>query len=294
MSGTLIPAVRHLLEDCYAAVGAHPPVFRDEVIAEALEAVQAKPKAQPFTGQRPDKLGRRRCYVRGKLVKCGGQTATVARKQARKATIPSLPAERWKDAASPQEMAAVQNYAHSGSDAYWKINDALRSGKPVSGNYQFRMDRTTGKRVAEKEKPTYAQTYEGMRSLFQKLAPFSKPMTVYRGIGIPAKDVEKFLANLKRAKTAGTNIAMKGFTSTGKSREAAESYSSNTGFRRAAQRMLFEIAATKGLEIKDVNPDSKESEEYAQEVILNHGSKFKVRGLEQRGDFYVIKLEQVA
>lgn len=168
-------------------------------------------------------------------------------------------ATEWLRGASESEVSALHKYTTG--DYYEKINQSLRdTGLPPS---------------------KYASMNEDMQRAFDRTPIFDEPIQVWRSIKA-GPGMRKFLELAQASHESGELLTHGGYAST----TAVEQSQSKAP-------VLLKIKAIKGIDLKSVSRVPNENE-----VLLNHGSKFKVVGIKEveteRGTQHQIELEQVS
>ena len=146
---------------------------------------------------------------------------------------------------TPSQKQALRNYC---GESYASLNGGLRKGQKPSGQD--------------------ARDHEQLQAVFASL-PEHEPVSVYRGIAMNQANTAKLMTEMEKAIESGKPFTMKGYVSTSSDQNVA------AGF--AGANVLMEIRATRGLDVAGVSPIPQEKE-----VLLNHGSKFRVAGIEKR------------
>ncbi len=159
---------------------------------------------------------------------------------------------------------------YTGFSGYGPLNNALRSGKIGS--------------ASDKVKKLYA----GLQKAFDKAGTLEKPVKVYRGMTLPKAKLDVFVANAVKSAKSGGTIKLKGYTSTTSSEKKAHSGSfGNHVPEQDKHKVLFEIEANRGLDMKPYSGFVSENE-----MLLDHGSEFQVVSAKMTPDGHVIRLRQ--
>jgi hypothetical protein len=145
-------------------------------------------------------------------------------------------------------------------DGYDKINLALRRGGEL--------------------KPGLQKAHAALQSAFAKVRPFHKPVAAVRGLELEGDALRGFLRAAQHAAETGEALRVDGYMSTTTGGELHDTFS--------GANVVLQVAARRGLDMK---PHSNAAGE--NELLLNHGSMFRVRGVSQEGDRYVVKMVQV-
>jgi hypothetical protein len=161
---------------------------------------------------------------------------------------------------SPAETKAVKDYS---SGYYLALNQALRSGAALS--------------------PKSREVYDGLKAALDRAPALSEPVTAWRGINLPADQSRQLFANMEAARTSGEPVEMRGMISTSLSPGGAVDFGS----------VMLEIRVGKGLYINPISTAKGE-----RELILDHGTKFRVLGIKDipfgsGGTRRMVQLEQV-
>jgi hypothetical protein len=166
------------------------------------------------------------------------------------------------DAARPDlagpEVAAVKRYT---SWDYGPLNKALRrDGAPGS-----------------KEQ---AETHAALQSVFAKVRPLPEPVTATRALSLDKHGLPAFLAAVKDAHAAGTPFTHAGYVST----SVGDAIKPGK-----VENVILTIKASRGL---DLMPYSDYAEQ-ERELLLNHGSRFKVTGVEHKDGRWHVTMDQL-
>jgi hypothetical protein len=154
------------------------------------------------------------------------------------------------------EAVAAQKYT---SSAYAPINSQLRTSDSVPKQYE--------------------KTHEELQKAFAKAKPFPAPVTVKRGLTLSGPALEAFVAAAQHAKDGGHTATMPGYLSTSVSSSTIGAFSGS---------VELTIQATHGLDLLPYTHYPHEKE-----LLLNHGSRFKVAKVENVGGKWQIELEQI-
>lgn len=155
---------------------------------------------------------------------------------------------------SPAESASVMYYT---AGRYDLLNNPLRYGGEMS--------------------PQARYAHEHIQAAFAKVRSFARPVRAVRGMDL--NDLKGFLREVKAALESGGAMTFKGYVSTSTGDEVDADFDGN---------VVLRITVVHGL---DAMPHSDNPEE--RELLLNHESRFKVKGLGKEGHRHVIELEQI-
>lgn len=150
-------------------------------------------------------------------------------------------ATEWLKGQSPEVVKAVTQYTTG--DHFAALNDALRK---------------TGEPPAK-----YTKMNAALQKAFASAPDLDPPVNVVRSMKLTRKEEAAFLEQVKQSQESGAPLEHKGYVST-----SAIEQSQSTA------PVLLRVKATKGIDITSVSHVSHENE-----MILNHGSKFKVVGV---------------
>lgn len=113
--------------------------------------------------------------------------------------------------------------------------------------------------------PDYKKKVDNFEKTYEKLEPIAEDVTTYSGAKIPERDLEKMVE--------GAEWSDAGYSSTSRSKEIAETFSTN---------VLFIYS------LKGGNQDAKDISNYSlhneSEILVNKGSKFKITKTEKGPD----------
>ena len=159
---------------------------------------------------------------------------------------------------TPDETQAIRRYTDQGDKV---LNGLLRGTRE-----------TTHPELAKK-------IIAHIDQAFAKAKPFARPIVVKRGLkDLSPETLNQFLTTMRAAMQSGKPASMPGFVST----------SVGGGHEEFVGEVEMEIRAVHGL---DVRPYSVYPEE--NELLLNHGSLFKVTGIAQRGKRWYVTMDQL-
>lgn len=171
---------------------------------------------------------------------------------------PNQPNEVIPDAGRPQmseaEAASVMYYT---AGRYDLLNKPLRYGGEMT--------------------PQAKYAHEHIQAAFAKVKSFERPVAVVRGMDL--NNLKAFVREAKSAMESGGIMTFKGYVSTTTASEVDTDFDGN---------VVLKIAAFHGL---DAMPYSDNPEE--RELLLNHGSQFRVNGISKKGHRYIVELEQI-
>ena len=167
---------------------------------------------------------------------------------------------------SVQDAMYLNNYSWGYDE---EMNAALRdTGAPPPGDYG---EGETGKASVNGPK-----LHASLQKQFAAAKPFKPPVTVKRGITVPADVLAGLEASARKAMDGKGAARMPGYIST------------STGGGEFSGNVTFEIEASHGLDLKPYSHFGDEAE-----LLLNHNSKFRVVGVERTGDKLHLKLSQI-
>lgn len=155
------------------------------------------------------------------------------------------------------------------------FREQLRAGKEPAKRGLF------GKLTGGKD---LAGTHEKLKAVFAKAKPIRPPVVVKRGITV--EDPAAFAKWFAGHGEAGSAISLPGYQSTSLIHDGAADTFGEKG--RYGGNVQFHIHATHGI---DVKPYSRVPGE--DEMLLPHGSNYKVGRVEQRGGEWHVELFQV-
>jgi hypothetical protein len=142
---------------------------------------------------------------------------------------------------TPEQKGAVNAY----SGGYYRaLNQSLRTGAPLS--------------------PQSQQVYDGVRSAIAAAPPLKDAVTAWRGVKLEGDQARQFMAGMEGALKSKQPVEMKGLISTSLSPGTAADFGS----------VVMEVRATHGIYVNPVSTVKGE-----RELILDHGTKFKVVGI---------------
>jgi hypothetical protein len=172
----------------------------------------------------------------------------------------NMPNHSLPDGSRPKlttaEQVAVQRYTGS---AYRALNNELRS---------------SGSPNAE-----HSDIHDGLQSAFQKAKPFAAPVDCIRGVKLKPAALKQLLSLANQAHTGGTPLMLPGYTSAEFGNTPDPFFNGNA---------TFHIKAVHGLDMKPYSHYA-----HTNEILLNHGSQFKVTGVTKVGTGWHINLEQI-
>lgn len=146
---------------------------------------------------------------------------------------------------------------------YKPLNKGLRTGKPPLKGRVLKIHGT-------------------LQRLFGQVEPFAEPVTVYRGLDIPRKDVGAFIAQFTQAHETGKLMELVGYQSTSTS-DKLDSFPGNV-------RLV--ISAVHGLDLKPYSAYPNENE-----LLMDTHARVRVTGIVNHGTEknpkYEIRLEQL-
>ncbi len=155
------------------------------------------------------------------------------------------------------EFKAIEKYS---SYAYDKLNEALRTGRPLTD-------------------PDLQGVHDTLQAAFAKAKPLPKPILVSRGMTVDKAGLKAFAAKMESAAANGASAELGGYYSTSTSGVP-------DGFRGNVE---FKIMAKRGLDLKPYSALPTEDE-----FLLDSTSEFKPTRVERLGDNKVIvHMEQV-
>lgn len=169
---------------------------------------------------------------------------------------PNLP-DDTRPTLTTDEQVAAQKYTGS---AFAPLNADLRSsgGPPAQ----------------------FGKMHADLQSAFGKAVPLSAPVDVVRGLNIKSRaELNKLIKGFQTAQTGGGPYTMKGYTSTTVGSKLDPYFQGNVTLR---------IKAVHGLDLK---PHTHYT--HTSEMLLNHGSQFKVGSVRKVGSKWEVDLEQV-
>jgi uncharacterized protein len=239
---------------------AGPPDLKGETLASAQVKVSAQTKegtgkSASETKSKPDKSTSSKPQV------------SKARTTTEPATAPdkehTTPNRGLPDQARPtlheHEARAIKGYTIYAKE----LNASLRSGDRLS-----EMD---------------SKIHEGLTSAFGRAKDFKEPVSVYRGMRLPASDQGAFLKRITEAHARGEEITIPGYMSTSTSQKEAKAFATAYNF---PTRVVLEVKAKRGLDLQSFSyvPEQKE-------FLLDHNSKFTVGSVKKRGELTYVTLE---
>jgi hypothetical protein len=239
---------------------AGPPDLKGETLASAQVKVSAQTKegtgkGTPETRSKPDKATTTK------------PEASKSRTTAEPATAPdkehTTPNRGLPDQARPtlheHEARAIKGYTIYAKE----LNASLRSGDKLS-----EMD---------------SKIHEGLTSAFGRAKDFKEPVSVYRGMRLPASDQGAFVKRITEAHAKGEEITIPGYMSTSTSQKEAKAFATAYNF---PTRVVLEVKAKRGLDLQSFSyvPEQKE-------FLLDHNSKFTVGSVKKRGELTYVTLE---
>lgn len=115
----------------------------------------------------------------------------------------------------------------------------------------------------------------------RKTKPMSEPILVKRGMGMTPEDAASFIASVESAMQSGGMMRLPGFTST------------TTGMAEGRDTfsqlpVQMNIGVRQGMSIEPFTKVKGENE-----ILLDHNSTFRIRGVRKQGKQYIIDMEQV-
>jgi uncharacterized protein len=239
---------------------AGPPDLKGETLASAQVKVSAQTKEPTAKGaaepkSKPDKTTSSK------------PEASKARTTAEPTTTPdkehTTPNRNLPDQARPtlheHEARAIKGYTIYAKE----LNASLRSGDKLS-----EMD---------------GKIHEGLTSAFGRAKDFKEPVSVYRGMRLPASDQGAFIKRITEAHAKGEEITIPGYMSTSTSQKEAKAFATAYNF---PTRVVLEVKAKRGLDLQSFSyvPEQKE-------FLLDHNSKFTVGSVKKRGELTYVTLE---
>lgn len=155
---------------------------------------------------------------------------------------------------TPEEKEAVNKYT---ADHFDVLNEALREGSTIP--------------------PAHSKTHQRLEAAFAKVKPFKEPKDAYRGMKVKEDKLKGFLDNLRGAEKSGKSLKVNGYVS-------ASTAGQNPGFKGNVAIKISGIR--KGLDVKPYSHRASEDE-----ILLNHGTSFKVKSVSQKGEKWLVHLE---
>lgn len=155
------------------------------------------------------------------------------------------PLESQVDELSAEAQQAVKKYTGLAKTDYVQLNSGLRQGKSLSG-------------VAA-----------DIQKAIESEGALPAGTTVWRGVGVPDWDKEAFVKRFAQAAKSGKPVQLKGLISTTADPRVVQKFTSES-------QLAFEIRPKKGLYVQPMSKYKRE-----QEVILRHGSRYKVAGVQE-------------
>jgi hypothetical protein len=168
---------------------------------------------------------------------------------------PLLPDAVTRPQLTNDQRVAFQQYS---GIAYSPLNDSLRTtGQPPAG---------------------FEVMHANMQGVFQSLPKMAQPVTCFRGINIDPANLASFLDDYRTGKAAGQAIRLGGYQST--------MVGAPDPFFKG--NVMFKIQANRGLDMK---PHTHYP--HTNELLLDHNSEFRVKGIRATKGGYTIELEQI-
>lgn len=162
------------------------------------------------------------------------------------------------------QFNACYNYIYN----CWGINNLLRGKVKPEDVYDYSKDKAS---------------IDNLHKLFEEVKPMGVSMTLYRGTGLPTKDIKKLYE-------PGAVFSDKAFLSTSTNRAKANSFGK---LEDGYEKVLFKISTPphcKGIPLSDWPEGGYSSE---REILLNSSSKLKVVSAVNEGGTHVINVKWV-
>jgi uncharacterized protein len=239
---------------------AGPPDLKGETLASAQVKVSAQTKGSTAKGAAEPK-------AKSDKTTTTKPEASKSRTTAEPTTAPdkehTTPNRGLPDQARPtlheHEARAIKGYTVYAKE----LNASLRSGDKLS--------------------ETDSKIHEGLTSAFGRAKDFKEPVSVYRGMRLPASDQGAFIKRITEAHAKGEEITIPGYMSTSTSQKEAKAFATAYNF---PTRVVLEVKAKRGLDLQSFSyvPEQKE-------FLLDHNSKFTVGSVKKRGELTYVTLE---
>lgn len=222
--------------------------WNDITLEEQKKYLQHHPKSKKKLTAKPQTIDFKDINNKLQIAKSNILSDTTVRKsKSDDSNLKSI--STWKNKVSKDVVDAIRSYTIAPS----KVNDQLRKVGDKS--------LLTG---------TAKVLVDQMNKAFQAQDKFEKPVMTWRGLSFNSEQSQKFIDNIKSLQNENKPFEMSGFTSTSINPAEANGWASDlkTGY-------VFEIKANHGVYIDDeVSIVSGQKE-----LLLDHGSKFKITGI---------------
>jgi hypothetical protein len=239
---------------------AGPPDLKGETLASAQVKVSAQTGEGAAKGAAEPKAKPGKTTTTKPQASKTSTTTEPATAPDREHTTPnrSLP-DQARPTLHEHEARAIKGYTIYAKE----LNASLRSGDKLS-----EMD---------------GKIHEGLTSAFSRAKDFKEPVSVYRGMRLPASDQGAFIKRITEAHAKGEEITIPGYMSTSTSQKEAKAFATAYNF---PTRVVLEVKAKRGLDLQSFSyvPEQKE-------FLLDHNSKFTVGSVKKRGELTYVTLE---
>lgn len=192
----------------------------------------------------------------------------------RNAPSGALPPGSRPDGLSDLERGALQKYSY-------------KNDRPLNGMLRGREGWDAG---TPYNRGFYEEMHAQLQAAFAKAPVLAKPVRVVRGMKIddPAA-LDKFVRGVAKAHESGMAVQLDGYTSTTTGQGVLAKLGLAPGIPKAFRgNVTMKINAVHGI---DMGPHSRLPGEA--ELLLNHGSRFKVRSVVKKKDGYHVELDQL-